>query len=98
MPNKNKQGGQPGAIPENLINQINEWSAGGFILFIKNADGDISVIPRYDSTVDKIGLEKFIQVWGNVNDSITENEIAAKLIGMDPDDMDPDDMGQMPSD
>lgn len=83
---KNKKNGGL-SLPEGLINQINEFSTGGFILFIKNVNGDISTIEKYDTSVDAIGLRKYVNIWGNVADSVGENAIAANLLGVDPEDL-----------
>lgn len=76
------------SLPNSLIQQINEFSTGGFVIFIKGQGGNPFVIEKYDSSVDAIGIRKFIQVWGNVSDNISENMIAASLLGVDPEDLD----------
>jgi hypothetical protein len=81
----------PISIPESLLQQINEYTTGGFIMHFKNSAGDISTVERYDGSVDAIGLRKYAQVWGNVSDNATENEIAASIfesMGIDPEDLD----------
>ena len=50
-------------IPEATINQLNEFSNGGFILFYFNEDGYPEVYSKYDNPLHAMALQYYVEHW-----------------------------------
>ena len=50
-------------IPKTTINQLNEFSHGGFILFYFNEDGYPEVYTKYDNPMHAMALQYYVEHW-----------------------------------
>tara|TARA_Y100000310_G_scaffold314293_1_gene363523 strand:- start:223 stop:486 length:264 start_codon:yes stop_codon:yes gene_type:complete len=50
-------------IPKTTINQLNEFSNGGFILFYFNEDGYPEVYTKYDNPMHAMALQYYVEHW-----------------------------------
>lgn len=50
-------------IPEKLLNQINEFSAGGFLLFTFDENGKPTINSYFDDMTHAIAMQSHIQTW-----------------------------------
>ncbi len=73
MSNKNEY---DGSIPEKVLNQLNEYTAGGFVLFYFNAeDGSPEKAMTFDSPAHSLALQKSIFDWSSaIQDLSIESE------------------------
>lgn len=58
-------------IPDSLLKQINECSAGGFILFTVSESGTPEVHSSFDTELNEIGLWCFVRNLSNAIDDAT---------------------------
>lgn len=80
------------SVPNELLERINEFSTGGYAIFIKDVNGEISIIEKYDTSVDALGVRKFIHIWGNMMEEENEEMIRSSLFGEnDPEDFEEED-------
>lgn len=81
------------SVPSRLLEQINEFSTGGFVLFLKDAAGEVTVYEKFDDLINAVGMHKFIQIWGNTMEEVNDENIQASILGFDGDfEGDDDDM------
>ena len=52
-------------IPDATINQLNEFSNGGFILFYFNAEGYPEVYTKYDNPMHAMALQYYVEHWAS---------------------------------
>ena len=52
-------------IPEATINQLNEFSNGGFILFYFNSEGYPEVYTKYDNPLHAMALQYYVEHWAS---------------------------------
>ena len=52
-------------IPEATINQLNEFSNGGLILFYFNAEGYPEVYTKYDNPLHAMALQYYVEHWAS---------------------------------
>lgn len=65
-------------VPDATLKQLGEFSGGGFILFIYDQNGTPRTYADFDSAAHGLGMQKFMQNWLNVVDSVNlENSIEA---------------------
>ena len=63
-------------VPEATLKQLGEFSGGGFILFIYDENGTPRTYASFDSAAHGLGMQKFMQNWLNLVDSVNlENSI-----------------------
>lgn len=53
----------PYTIPVQILNQINESSAGGFVLFTINENGNPQVHYKFDNATNALALQHYIGLW-----------------------------------
>lgn len=59
-----EKGGQKGfELPKELLEQINECSFGGFVLFCFDDNGEPDVYSMVDNNVNAMALQYFIKNW-----------------------------------
>ena len=49
----------PFQIPDSFFSQLDEFSAGGFIIFLIDEEGNPRIYNKFDTTINAIGLHKF---------------------------------------
>ena len=54
---------QPFIIPDVTLNQLNEFSNGGFILFYFNAEGYPEVYTKFDNPMHAMALQYYVEHW-----------------------------------
>ena len=81
---------KPFEIPEKFLNQINEVSNGGFILFAIAPDGSPRVFSIFDNSINALGLISYAKKWSSVVDDCSEDMIANSLTEEKPDEEDED--------
>jgi hypothetical protein len=66
-------------IPEQLLNQLNECSPGGFILFSFHSNGNQQVHTKFDSPAHAAALRLYVNDWitalNNISIGVTESII-----------------------
>lgn len=73
-------------IPDGILEQMNEFSSGGYLLFTFDIEGNPRIICRFDSAVHSMGAQKYLAQWLDaVNETQTEN-IAQAIRGNSGDD------------
>jgi len=80
-----------GAVPEPIINQLIEHTAGGFILFyFNNEDGQPENIMTFDSPAHCLALQKHITDWaialGDMNVESARQNIESSVMDENPED------------
>jgi len=50
-------------MPPSILRQLNEFSEGGFALFLYDSDGNPNVHSKYDTNKDAMALQMFISNW-----------------------------------
>ena len=78
MPRKKKVVSQ---IPENLLNQVNEWCAHGWILFSYDFDGNLRLHCNFDNEVIMKALRADISNWIDVMKSLEHQVAIQNLMG-----------------
>lgn len=51
------------SFPKSLLNQINEFSSGGFMLFNLNEHGKLEIHSKFDNPLASIAMQHYIDVW-----------------------------------
>lgn len=66
-----------GSVPEHVINQVNEHTVGGFVLFyFNNLTGEPEQVMTFDSPAHSLGLQKYISDWTDaVNEINHDNSV-----------------------
>jgi len=54
---------QQHCVPQQVINQIGEYSPAGFILFVMNPHGSPEAFHCYDSDMSALALQSFARLW-----------------------------------
>jgi hypothetical protein len=57
-------------IPEEMLQKLNEFSGGGYILFIYDENSCPHTYAQFDTAAHGLGIQKFIQNWLNVVDNV----------------------------
>lgn len=70
---------KPFKIPDSLLKQINECSAGGFILFTISENGSPEVHSDFDTELNEIGLWGFVRNISNAIDDATGDAMRGSL-------------------
>lgn len=76
--NQNKQSFE---IPESLLNQLDECTKGGFILFAINDSGQPVIYQKYDCDINAIGLQTFVRHWAENMDEVNSQIIFNNIVG-----------------
>lgn len=58
-------------VPDATLKQLGEFSGGGYILFIYNQDSSPKVYADFDSPAHGLGMQKYIQNWMNIVDTLS---------------------------
>lgn len=74
---KEKPGHQ---FPHNLLEQINEHTA-GFILFTIDANHNPCVYNKFDCQVDEMGLSNFVRHYADTIETAHSNGVYASILG-----------------
>ena len=62
-------------IPESIFSQLNEFSKGGFVLFLFNADGDPEFYLSTDDAQSSMALHSYIENWATAIREINTNKL-----------------------
>ena len=86
-----KQKKSESGIPIQIVNQLNEHAAGGFILFYFNNDsGAPENLMTFDSPAHSLALQKYIMDWsialGDMNIESAKYDIEQAVISQEEDD------------
>lgn len=57
-------------IPESFLKELNEFSGGGFILFTYDQESNPKVYASFDSAAHGLGMQKFMQNWLSLVDTV----------------------------
>jgi len=70
-------------FPTSVLNQIDECSKGGFILFTINGEGDPVVFSKFDDSTSALALQYYAKNWTEViheiNNKATFSNIASTM-------------------
>lgn len=58
-------------VPDKILNEINECSGGGYILFTYDQDSAPRVYASFDSAAHGLGMQKFMQNWLSLVDTVS---------------------------
>lgn len=67
-------------FPENLLNQINEHTA-GFVLFTIDVNGNPCVYNKFDNQMGEMGLQNFIRHYADAIETAHSNGVFASILG-----------------
>jgi hypothetical protein len=57
-------------IPEETLHKLNEFSGGGYILFIYDENSCPHAYAEFDTPAHGLGMQKYIQNWTNLIDNV----------------------------
>ena len=78
-------------VPHLTLRQLNEFSDGGFILFIFDENGNPNVHSKFDTNKDAMALQMFVSYWAQALDEISVKSTLSSLTNDDSDIGDIDD-------
>ena len=67
-------------IPDAILSQLNEVSAGGFILFTLDEDGNPVLNSCFDSQAHAMGMHAYIRQWSEAIERINMDMTLASLL------------------
>lgn len=77
------------SLPKSILEQLNEFSEGGFILCRIGPQGSPEVYAHYDDMIKALGLIKYLAAWAtsidNFNDEAIYNGLRGNIEGNDDD-------------
>ena len=77
-------------VPDLLLNQLNECSNGGFVLFMLDDSGSPRIYKTYDSDMHALALDSFVQKYGDSMEQINGQMVFDTLAGpQEPEDENP---------
>lgn len=68
------------SIPAKFLNQLNEFTNGGFILFTFDESGSPKVYSQFDSDTHALGLFAFLNFYANSMNEIHQNTVTGTII------------------
>jgi len=57
-------------IPEVTLNQLNEFSNGGFVLFYFNSEGYPEVYTKFDNPMCAMALQYYVEHWAEAIEAV----------------------------
>ena len=66
-------------IPDSLLDQISEWSCGGFMLFNFDEDGNPQVYSKVESEKNAMSLQYLINHWSEAMESMNSDTFIKNL-------------------
>ena len=81
-------------IPQSVLKQLNEFSSGGFALFLYDDTGNPNVHTKFDTNKDAMALQMFVASWSEALHTLSTKSTLDSLSEADIDDEDilfPDD-------
>ena len=66
-------------IPDSLLDQISEWSCGGFMLFNFDEDGNPQVDSKVESEKNAMSLQYLINHWSEAMESMNSDTFIKNL-------------------
>lgn len=70
-------------VPNSTLTQLNEFSGGGYVLFIYDQNNCPKIYANLDSPAHGLGMQKFIQNWLAVVDTVNLESTIDELNGDD---------------
>ena len=70
---RKKKSEEPFEFPQSVLNQIEECSAGGYVLFIFDAAGNPIVHSYFDTTPNAMAMQFYINNWNKALEEINLN-------------------------
>lgn len=67
-------------IPEQLLNQINECSEGGFVLFTFDDNEEPQIYATFDNKKSELALRKHIKDWADTLDTAAKKSVVKQII------------------
>lgn len=67
-------------IPLNTLHQLNEFSAGGFLLFAFDNNGNPQLYCSFDNPLNFFALHKHAENWVNASNAISMNDCVDNII------------------
>ena len=61
---------KPFVIPDATLNQLNEFSNGGFILFYFNGEGYPEVYTKFDNPMHAMALQYYVEHWAEAIEAV----------------------------
>ena len=68
-------------IPEPLLDQISEWSCGGFMLFNFDEEGNPQVYSKVESEKNAMSLQYLVNHWTQAMDSMNSDAFINNMTG-----------------
>ena len=82
-------------IPDSFLSQLNEFSGGGYMLFILDAEKNVRIYGKVDEVTSESHLNTQIKGWADAQEEINKQNIlesqTERYEGTDDDDDDDDD-------
>ena len=73
-------------MPVQVLNQLDEFSSGGFILLTFDEEGNPRLQCRFDSSAHSLGAQKYLSQWLETVDDCQKEMIYNTIMGGDEDD------------
>ncbi|HHZ65719.1 MAG TPA: hypothetical protein EYN22_03685 [Nitrospinaceae bacterium] len=66
-------------IPDILLDQLSEWSCGGFMLFNFDEDGNPQVYSKAEDEMNAMSLQYFVSHWSNAMETMNSDSFMNNL-------------------
>lgn len=75
---KDKKG--PFKFPQHTLNQINECSPGGYLLFVFDSEGEPEILSKFDSSMSAMAMQYFIENWAKAMEAVNIQSMADAML------------------
>lgn len=66
-------------IPDNILDQLSEWSCGGFVLFNFDEDGNPQVYSKAEDERNAMSLQYLVSHWSEAMEDINSDSFSKNI-------------------
>ena len=66
-------------IPDNILDQLSEWSCGGFMLFNFDEDGNPQVYSKAEDERNAMSLQYLVSHWSEAMEDMNSNSFSKNI-------------------
>jgi|TARA_R100001163_G_scaffold18764_1_gene16557 hypothetical protein len=66
-------------IPDNILDQLSEWSCGGFVLFNFDEDGNPQVYSKAEDERNAMSLQYLVSHWSEAMEDMNSNSFSKNI-------------------
>ena len=70
---------EPHRIPDNILDQLSEWSCGGFVLFNFDEDGNPQVYSKAEDERNAMSLQYLVSHWSEAMEDMNSNSFSKNI-------------------